>query len=136
MSFATLKQLLINWLQRYKTGNRIALQPLKTTIMSEYKTVHTKRELLAQSDSPSFLELVTLTINMSKNTSFAELRNSIETLSYFVDNNIRIEMAYRDYDCTGQQFTTSLRRINWFTWDTGDECLLIAIYKHWVSIDV
>lgn len=104
--------------------------------MSEYKPVHTKRELLAQSDSPSFLELVTLTINMNRHPNLAELRNSVETLNYFVNQNIRIEMEYREYDCTGQQFTTSLERLNWFTFDTGDDCLLIAIYKHWVSIDV
>lgn len=100
-------------------------------------TSNISRQLLATSDSPGCVSLETITINTKvKDPSFGVLRAAIEFLFSIVENDIRIERPYSDYDCTGQSFTNGLDKINWFTYDTGEECLLIAIYKHYISVDV
>lgn len=99
--------------------------------------VEVKTQNITYSDSPTALNLVTIIIDLQKkHLSYSELKQALRTLQHVLLFEVKIDRPSSPYDCTGQSFTSGLDQIDRLLFNTGDQLQLIAVYKHYIGLDV
>lgn len=109
-----------------------------------YERIQRKSYPVLYTDSPSSMQLEVLTLDIAprNEATFGNVRNALRAIEHFVQDDVRIHMIYREYDCTGQSFTSGLDLISREIHRGMDYQgmyeveILVVIYKHYISIDV
>jgi len=87
-------------------------------------------------DGESFVEIITLSIDVPYHPSYSQLKGAIEAMYYKINEEIRIPRPCSAYDCTGLPFTTGLDVLARFLSRDIEDLVLAVVLKHHVSIDV
>lgn len=93
-------------------------------------------------DSPSVVLLEVLKIPMGNKPSFRTIRAANKMLEAYVESDVVIESPNSPYDCTGKSFTSSIDLVKKEIVKGmvgnmhNEQRILIAVYKHHISVDV
>lgn len=99
---------------------------------------HNIKSQLLHSMDDSYVNLTTVVVPIDKHyneLTFRDIKNALNDLIYTVEEEVRLRMDYREYDCTGQHYTTYLDLLDRKLYRDDSKTLLIGIYKHGIGID-
>ena len=88
--------------------------------------------IAGSSDGDSYIQLTTVQVELPKHYTFADLKTAIKKIDNFVASEVEIGRPNSLYDCTGQHFTMSIKRI----YKSIFYKTVTFTYEHWICVDV